>query len=408
VGSDAKNEGVPSKRSGVSRRGFLKGAAAGSGVLATDLSALSGLAGATSATVADENAQTGALPAEWDIDPDPSIEGFATQFSVNAGQTIQFKVRTNSTAYRLDIYRLGWYGGRGARKVVSVTPSVPLPQSQPAPLANTDTGLVDCSNWAVSASWAVPASAVSGVYVANLNRLDASASNRILFVVRNDGRQSDVLVQTSDTTYQAYNSWGGNSLYTGSATYGRATKVSYNRPLGDHGLENEFWYAEYPLVRWLERNGYDVSYFSDVDSHQRPAELLRHKVFISSGHDEYWSKAQRANVEAARDAGVNLIFMTGNEVFWKVRWEPGADGTPDRTLVCYKETLANAKIDPSPEWTGTWRDKRFTPPSDGGRPENALTGTLGAFWCLSSRPQDHCTVPVENTRAPLAALYMVM
>ena len=174
--------------------------------------------------------------------------------------------------------------------------------------------------------------------------------------------------------------------------------MSYNRPLGNHGLENEFWYAEYPLVRWLERNGYDVSYFADIDSHQRPAELLKHKVFISSGHDEYWSKAQRANVEAARDAGVNLIFMTGNEVFWKVRWEPGADGTPDRTMVCYKETLANAKIDPHPEWTGTWRDKRFTPPSDGGRPENGLTGTLFRAINPNNDPDFSIRVPYEYSR----------
>ena len=173
---------------------------------------------------------------------------------------------------------------------------------------------------------------------------------------------------------------GGSSLYytDGNANWGRAVKVSYNRPTDPGQLENEFYYAELPLVRWLERNGYDVSYTSCIDTDRRPAELLRHKTFISSGHDEYWSGGMRANVEAARDAGVNLIFMTGNEVFWRTRWESSIDGTnsPYKTLVCYKETLDNAKIDPSPEWTGTWRDPRFSPPSNGGRPENALTGTL--------------------------------
>ena len=111
----------------------------------------------------------------------------------------------------------------------------------------------------------------------------------------------------------------------------------------------------------------------------RAGALLRnHKIFLSVGHDEYWSGGQRANVEAARDAGVHLAFFSGNEVFWKTRWEPSIDGsnTAYRTLVCYKETHANAKIDPSPEWTGTWRDPRFSPPSDGGRPENGLTGTI--------------------------------
>ena len=131
------------------------------------------------------------------------------------------------------------------------------------------------------------------------------------------------------------------------------------------------------MVRWLEANGYDVSYITGVDTDRRGAELLEHKVFLSVGHDEYWSGAQRANVEAARDAGVNLAFFSGNEVFWKTRWETSIDGsgTPYRTLVSYKETHANAKIDPTPAWTGTWRDPRFSPPADGGRPENALTGT---------------------------------
>src|SRR5712691_6257390 len=106
---------------------------------------------------------------------------------------------------------------------------------------------------------------------------------------------------------------------------------------------------------------------------------MEHKVFLSTVHDEYWSDPQRTNVDAAaRDHGVNLAFLSGNDVFWKIRFENSTDGsnTPYRTLTCYKETQADAKIDPSPIWTGTWRDPRFSPPSDGGRPENALTGTI--------------------------------
>src|SRR6185436_14763537 len=99
---------------------------------------------------------------------------------------------------------------------------------------------------------------------------------------------------------------------------------------------------EYPMIRFLERNGYDVSYTTDVDSDRRGALIRNHKVFLSVGHDEYWSQAQRSNVEAARDAGVNLAFFTGNEVYWRTRWETsvGGTGTPYRTLVCYKETWA--------------------------------------------------------------------
>ena len=187
-----------------------------------------------------------------------------------------------------------------------------------------------------------------------------------------------MLFQTSDTTWQAYNSYGGNSLYTGSPA-GRAYKVSYNRPFNTRvvdGGQDWVFNAEYPMVRWLEANGYDVSYTTGVDSDRRGALIRNHRVFLSVGHDEYWSGGQRANVEAARNAGVHLAFFSGNEVFWKTRWENSIDGsnTPFRTLVTYKETHAGAKIDPTPAWTGTWRDPRFSPPADGGRPENELTG----------------------------------
>ena len=130
-------------------------------------------------------------------------------------------------------------------------------------------------------------------------------------------------------------------------------------------------YAEYPMIRFLEENGYDVSYTSGVDVSQPgyASVIEQHKVFLYAGHDEYWSGQQRANVTAARDAGVNLAFFTGNEVFWKTRWEPSIDGsnTPNRTLVTYKETHYNAPTDPQdpPTWTGTWMDPRFSPP--GGR-----------------------------------------
>lgn len=105
------------------------------------------------------------------------------------------------------------------------------------------------------------------------------------------------------------------------------------------------------------------AYISGLDTDCRRSLLRYDKTFLSVGHDEYWSGGQRANVDAARDAGVNLAFFSGNEVYWKTWWEPSVDGsqTEGRTLVCYKETWDNAKSDPSPEWTGTWRDPRFTP-----------------------------------------------
>jgi hypothetical protein len=330
-----------------------------------------------------ENCWPGTPPETWDVSGagDTTIQGFATNISVNQGDTVFFKIRTPAAAYRLDIYRMGYYQGNGARLVATVLPSAALPQAQPACLTDSSTGLIDCGNWAVSASWHVPAEATSGIYFAVATRLDTGGASHIVFIVRNDSGRSAILFQTSDTTWQAYNDYGGNNLYTGTSV-GRAYKVSYNRPFNTRAFQAASWVfnAEYPMVRWLEANGYDVSYFTGVDSDRYGALIQNHTLWMSNGHDEYWSGSQRSNVEAARAAGVHLAFFSGNKIFWKTRWESSIDGsgTPYRTLVCYKETHANAVIDPAdpPVWTGTWRDPRFSPPADGGRPENALAGSL--------------------------------
>jgi len=327
-----------------------------------------------------ENCLPGSPSSNWYVDGvgATDIQGFTTDISANVGQTIYFKIQTNASAYNIDIYRLGYYQGQGARLVASILPSATLPQAQPPCLTNSSTGLTDCGNWGVSASWPVPSTAVSGVYSAKLTRLDTGEASLIVFVVRNDSSHSDILVQTSDPTWEAYNVYGGSSLYTGPTI--RAFKVSYNRPLTLPGMDTSFFSSEYPMLAWLEANGYDVSYFSGVDTDRNGALIPQHKVFMSVGHDEYWSGGQRANVETARAAGVNLGFFSGDEISWKTRWESSIDGTNSayRTLVCYKETLASAVIDPAdpPIWTGWWRDGRFSPPADGGRPGNALSGTL--------------------------------
>ena len=140
----------------------------------------------------------------------------------------------------------------------------------------------------------------------------------------------------------------------------------------------------------------------DVDRQDptgKGAQLTNHKVFLSVGHDEYWSGNQRANVEAARAAGVHLAFWSGNEVFWKTRWEPSTDSsaTPYRTLVTYKETIDQMVLDPNdpPTWTGSWRDPSFSPPADGGRPENALTGTM---FMVDSWRSDIIQIPYPMTQ----------
>ena len=311
---------------------------------------------------------------------------------------------------------MGYYGGAGARKVATIEPSGPLPQVQPTCLSDgdtgVDTGLIDCGNWTVSASWTVPTDATSGIYFAKLVREDLAGgapeeSSHIHFIVRDDEGHSDLLFQTSDTTWHAYNLYGGNSLYCGGpisnagtayACATRSAKVSTTvrsippptMPRALCGMRNTRWSAGWKQTATTSAIS---RAWTPIDS---PARLLDHKVFLSVGHDEDWSHGQRANVEAARDAGLNLAFFSGNEVFWKTRWESSIDGTDTarRTLVTYKETLAGAKIDPSPLWTGTWRDPRFTPPADGGRPENGLTGTIWTVNCCTYAIQ----VPFEMSR----------
>jgi hypothetical protein len=332
----------------------------------------------------------------WEISGvgDLTIQGFATDISVNVGQTINFKINTPASSYHVDIYRMGYYGGSGGRYITTIQPSATLPQVQPACLTDSTTQLYDCGNWAVSASWTVPTTAVSGIYIAAPVRNDTGGASNIIFVVRNDASHSAILFQTSDETWQAYNDYGGHSLYGPLDLFdltNRAYKVSYNRPFdtrafGDESVTFVFG-AEYPMVRWLEANGYDVTYFTGLDAARNGSLIQNHKIYLSVGHDEYWTGPHRSNVEAARDAGVNMAFFSGNEVFWKTRWENSIDGTstPYRTLVCYKETLgpnssptATAAVDPldPPTWTGTWRDPSKSPPDDGGRRENALTGTI--------------------------------
>src|SRR5260370_366385 len=242
-----------------------------------------------------ENCLPGTQSSQWYIQGAGSsnIQGFTTDISANVGQTISFKISTNALSWRIDIYRLGYYQGNGARFITSVSPSVSLPQIQPPCLTDSSTGLTDCGNWVISASWAVPSTATSGIYFARLVRLDTGEASPSIFVVRNDSSHSDILVQTSDETWQAYNEYGGSSLYIGTVHY----KVSYNRPFTVSNVNTCLFTSETPLIRSLESNGYDLSYFTGVDTDRNGALIKQHKIFMSVSHDEYWSRAQRVKLE---------------------------------------------------------------------------------------------------------------
>jgi hypothetical protein len=267
--------------------------------------------------------------------PPPSIEGYTSQTSVLPGETVQLHVSTSPAAsYRIEIYRLGWYGGAGGRLVGCApgctTDETGTARPHPGPDSNGET----VAGWPVTDQFAIPADAVSGYYVANLvltSGPDRDKASTVFFVVRPQVTQrSTILVQVPVNTWEAYNNWGGKSLYEVNSTAGaRAYMVSFDRPIAPGGQWPIVW--EVPLVRFLEREGYDLSYQTDVDTHLAPASLLDHRLVMTSGHDEYWTKEMRDAFDAARDQGTNLAFMGANNGYWQVRYQ---DGT--RTLVGYK------------------------------------------------------------------------
>jgi hypothetical protein len=351
-----------------------------------------------------ENELPGTPESDWDMSggEGSTLYGYADPFSVPIGGTINFKIDSPEPSYKVDIYRMGYYGGDGARLIASITPNISVSQNQPPCNTNTTTGLVDCGNWGISASWTVPSTAVSGVYFAHI--YTATDDNQIPFVVTNPSSAADVVFMTSDETWEAYNEWGGYSLYEGDATGspwdnsnldpGRAVEVSYNRPFttrwdsGTYG--QDFFFAdEFPMIEFLEEQGYNITYVSQSDVSQAGAAsmLEQHKVFMTAGHDEYYDAGDMANITAARNAGVNLAFFSGNLMWWKTRWVNSQYGNePYRTLVTYKESLDSVQDDPDdpPTWTGQWGDPRFTQSGDdSGQPANELSGQLWTVNCCS-------------------------
>jgi hypothetical protein len=326
------------------------------------------------------------------------IEGYASLTSVTANNQISFFVNTRDPTYTLQIYRMGWYGGTGARQVLGPITLTGIPQ--PTPVPDPTTGLMECA-WTNPYVLTVPSASSwpSGVYLVKLTGTSSGKQSYIIFVVREDTRSSKYLFQTAVTTYQAYNNWGGKSLYAINSTNSQpAYKVSFNRPyaLGAQ-LQSEWGVGaghflttvqpvlytpaegwEYNMVRFLEREGYDVTYNTDVDTHENASLLLNHKGILVVGHDEYWSWQMRSNFEAARDSGVNLAFFAANTCYWQIRFEPSSvNGAVDRNIVGYKEmalTLDPYATDSNPSndqyITTYWRKNSVKPPED------ALVGVM--------------------------------
>jgi hypothetical protein len=274
------------------------------------------------------------------------VEGYVAAQSLAPGERESVYVNApGATSVRVQIFRMGFYGGRGGRLVLE---SSPLPVvRQPRCAHDARTGLTQCG-WRPTLSFAIPHALPSGVYIVKL-AADNGARRDCIFVLR-AARPGRLLVELPTASWEAYNEWGGDSLYPGGERV-RATgttqgvAVSYDRPYDSQTGAGQFFVREVAMVRFLERFGYPLTY-TTVDSLDRdPAQALRTRAVIDVGHSEYWSDAAARALLRARERGVNLIFVSSDTMAWRVRFEhAGAAssqaGERDHVIVAYKQAVA--------------------------------------------------------------------
>lgn len=340
----------------VSRRRFLKGtatAAVSAGFFTGEAKQAIGTeTAARKNPVTEENAKPGAF--DWQLTrvrPDRSqgyrsalIEGYASKQSVKSGEAIDLCVSTQPAArFKIEVFRTGYYGGRGARLMTEIGPF--QGNEQPVPVPAPETRLVECA-WEKTTTLTIPKDWISGVYLCRLTTLPEGENqpywqNYIVFIVTDD-RPADILFQCSDNTWQAYNKWPLNtSLYTHPKDIqGPWAHVSFDRPYARYGQiydnpqsygSGEWLCFEYPMAYWLEQHGYDVTYCSNSDL-ITPERGLKCKAFLSVGHDEYWDIRQYESVTKMKNEGVNLLFLSGNSVCWVTPFSPSAAGVPNRKI----------------------------------------------------------------------------
>lgn len=271
---------------------------------------------------------------------DRAIEVYASATDALPGDTVPLHVSVaGGAAYRVRVYRLGWYGGVGAREVACLPSCTGGEYGALQPTTTRDDMGV---NWPTTDTLVVDPSWVSGYYLVRAQLLtgpQAGRSATTYVIVEAAQPTSRMLVQVPVNTWEVYNPWSGRSGYDLPGLAPRASHISFNRPYrwdGPGGQGPLGW--EIPFVRYVERNGYDVSYQSDVYTDQHPESLLAHALVAVVGHSEYWSRTMRTAFESARDQGVNLAFMGANAVYWQIRYEDGG-----RTIVAYKSLY-----DPNP------------------------------------------------------------
>jgi Domain of unknown function (DUF4082)/Bacterial Ig-like domain (group 1) len=309
------------------------------------------------------------------------IAGYASATSVNKGGLLDIKVSLGQAGqFTIDVYRLGFYGGTGGRLMPGGSSGLLNGTTQAACTQDPNTNLVEC-NWTTSYVLQVGNNWTTGLYVAKLTDKTTSKEAHVWFVVRDDSSTADILFQSAASTVLAYSPTGGASLYPFNSINGqRAFKVSYDRPYGQSYRQDSQEFdtplrVEYNMVRWLESQAYNVTYITNMDVHANAQPLLNNKVFLSVGHDEYWSPQMRDHIEAARSAGKNLAFFSANTCYWQVRFESSTSAAgqvkPDRVMACYK---GDWTIDPVFQQQGA--SAATNKYRQNNRPENSLLGVM--------------------------------
>jgi N,N-dimethylformamidase beta subunit-like, C-terminal len=282
---------------------------------------------------------------------------------------VRLYVRTAAPTFTVTAYRTGFYGGVGARRIWA-SPTVRA-TTQPEPVVHPATRTVDCSHWSPSLALEIDETWPPGQYVLKLVPA-AGLASYVPLIVRDDDRHADVVVISDVTTVQAYNAWGGFSLYGDEVgdPARRATVVSFDRPYGTGWAQvGSILGDTFNVGMQLESMGLDVSYITNVDEHQRPDLLAHHRLIVSGAHDEYYSLEMRKGLEAARNRGVNVVFLGANAVYRRIRFA-GSPLGEDRRQINYRSARADPLhgIDPQ-RVTTNWRDNPDP------RPESSLTGT---------------------------------
>jgi hypothetical protein len=297
-----------------------------------------------------ENSRPGTSGWEIPASAGTVIAGYGSETSVAPGQSFHLHVAAPPGArYRVRIYRLGWYRGIGGRLVMCVPGcrSSHVAIAQPTPTTpGSVTGLFQAP-WLVTDRVEIPRDAVSGYYEAKLEIVGgayAGAVGGVPLILRQSASApaSTVLVQVPINTWEAYNRWGGKSLYQ-FGTSRHASEVSFDRPFDQQEFHNMGTELELPWVRFLERNGIDVSYQTDADTDRAPGSLLHHRLVFAIGHDEYWTQRMRGAFNRALALSTNLMFGSNSDE-WRMRYAAGR-----RTIVEWRkpssDPIHNRRLD---------------------------------------------------------------